>query len=118
MAYLFLAVAFVLNSLANILLKKQSTLQLVTSEGFLKGVWEARLGLIGLAAFGLNAVFYFLALKNLKLNVAYPVMVGTTFVLVAIGSKIWFAEKFSSVQLIGYGLVMAGVLLVVYNTPK
>jgi multidrug transporter EmrE-like cation transporter len=118
MSYIFLVIAFLLNSLANVLLKKQSSLEIDTTSGLINTFWGARIGLVGLIAFGLNAVFYFLALKNIKLNVAYPVMVGTTFVLVAIGSKIWFSERFTSVQLLGYALVMLGVLLVVVNSSK
>ncbi len=113
MAALLLIFAVILNTGANILLKIGSTegifLKDVSVGIFFQKNWQT---LLGLALFALNVFFYFIALKRLPLSVAYPVMVGGTFVLVNTFAAIGLGEQVSWQHLLGYALILAGVTLV------
>jgi multidrug transporter EmrE-like cation transporter len=100
MPYVLLVLAFVINSAANILLKSG------TGAGGLKHLAA------GLLAFGVNVVFYALALRSLPLSVAYPVMVAGSFALVNGYSAVVFREGITPAQTAGYGFILIGVVLV------
>lgn len=101
MKYLLLICAFTLNSAANILLKHGST------EGLLS--WKS---FIGLALFACNVLFYFLALKQFPLSVAYPVMVASSFFLVNTYAHLVMKESISPAQYVGYAMILLGTFLV------
>jgi len=120
---LALAVALVLNAVANLLMKVgMKTVQ--SAGGILKdGPWAALTTVlssgtlvIGLACFGLNALFYMYALQSsaLKISVAYPVMVGGGYALIAVVAHLHpaLSESLTSLQKLGVGMVLAGILLI------
>jgi multidrug transporter EmrE-like cation transporter len=112
-AYLYLALAFTLNSVANVLLKLGAERGLSLS-GDLFAVAEANWQvLLGLAIFASNIIFYFLALRELPLSVAYPVMVAMGFLIVNSYALIMLHEPIAAGQLIGYLLIIIGLTLVV-----
>jgi multidrug transporter EmrE-like cation transporter len=64
-----------------------------------------------LSSFGaavLAAVFWMLAIERLEVGYAYPFM-ALSFVLVPIGSMVLFGERVPPTQLLGLGLIVAGV---------
>jgi multidrug transporter EmrE-like cation transporter len=64
-----------------------------------------------LSSFGaavLAAVFWMLAIERLEVGYAYPFM-ALSFVLVPIGSLVLFGERMPPIQLLGLGLIVAGV---------
>lgn len=113
MAYVFLAFAFSFNAAANILLK------VAASRGFsfsnaLKGAWGNAewTALLAAALFGLNLGAYLIALERLPLSLSYPIMIGMTFVIITAAS-FYLGEKVTALHIIGFALIMAGILAVV-----
>ncbi|HEY4523532.1 MAG TPA: SMR family transporter [Candidatus Paceibacterota bacterium] len=71
-----------------------------------------------LAAFLLafSAPFYFLALRQFSLSVAYPVSVAVTFLIVNLFAVNYFGEKLNTLQMVGYTLVVSGIFFIAYFT--
>lgn len=107
MAYLYLALAFLLNASGNILLKEGSAHPIST------GNWQLILGLV---LFGANALFYVLALKTLPLSIAYPTMVAMSFLIVLTYAYFRLGEGFGWLNILGYVLIIAGVVLAVWRS--
>jgi len=67
----------------------------------------------GFILFALNAPLYMYALQKYKVSIAYPVMVGCSFAIIAIIAAFsGLGERLSVVQWIGVVLVFAGVTFV------
>lgn len=119
MSYVFLIIAFVFNSSANVLLKLRagqgfqwknlSLFELITANFVF---------LASLSLFGLNFIFYFLALKNIPLSVAYPLMVAMSFLIVNSVAHFLYGEQINLLQFMGYLLVISGIALVTIFGPK
>ena len=126
---LALFVALVLNACANLLMKVG--MKSVEASGGLfkdgaaaafKTVWTSAPLLVGLTCFALNAVFYMYALqsKSLKISIAYPIMVGGGFALIAVIARFHpsLAERLTWGQITGVGLVLAGVILIAAQSER
>lgn len=117
MNYIYLILAFLLNASGNIFLKIGSAKGLYMELFPLTALVKNNIYLIiGFTFFVLNALFYFLALKNIPLSLAYPVMV--TFSLIIVGSYAFImrGETFTYNHIIGYALMVLGVVVVFLNT--
>ena len=70
--------------------------------------------IVGLCCFALNVLFYIYALSapHMKISMAYPIMVGGGFIIIAIVGKFWLAETLSVGQWAGVVAIMLGVWLV------
>lgn len=114
--YVFLACAFIFNAAANILLKigANKGFSFMT---FLKGQWNMAHFYAGLAVvlFALNLAFYLMALKHIPLSVAYPIMIGMTF-LITIAASIFLGERINITHAFGILLIFAGILLAVQSS--
>ncbi len=110
MGYVFLAVAFTLNALANVMLKSGTQ---SLSGATLSSLIQNYVLLGGLALFALNVLFYALALARIPLSVAYPVMVAGSLLIVALSSALYLGESITLIQLLGMGLLLAAVVLIV-----
>lgn len=112
-AYLFLALAFVCNAGANILLKL-ATLHNFSFAGTLSGQWQlgTLYAAIAIPLFGANLLFYLAALDKIPLSIAYPIMVGMTF-FITIGASLLLGEKVSYIHAIGMAMILGGILLIV-----
>lgn len=118
---LALLAALVLNAAANVLMKVGMT-KVQTAGGIFKNgpagaltsVLTSPALLIGLICFGLNAGFYMFALqsKALKISLAYPLMVGGGYAIIAGISYFLLAERLTAVQMVGVALILAGVILI------
>jgi len=118
-----LAMALLLNATANLLMKVGMK-SVEASGGVLRdgpiGAIRTVLTsvplLVGLTCFGLNAAFYMYALqsKALKISIAYPIMVGGGFALIAVAARLHpaLAERMTGAQWAGVGLVMIGIVLI------
>lgn len=113
MAYVFLALAFTLNALGNILLKVGATRGLTLSGPFLSLITANWQLILGLVLFASNVVFYMLALKSLPISVAYPVMVLMGFILINAYALTALHETLAPLQIFGYILMIAGLMFVV-----
>lgn len=67
--------------------------------------------LLGLFLYGMAFVLYALALTRLPLNVAHPILTSGSIAVVAMFSVFFFGEQLSVINLIGIGLIMAGVVV-------
>ena len=122
-----LCIALMLNAGANLLMKVGMK-SIQASGGILKDGPIAAVKTIlssvtlitGLTCFGLNAAFYMYALQSesLKISVAYPIMVGGGFALIAIVAH-WhpaLAESLTWGQKLGIASVLLGVVLIASQT--
>jgi len=118
-----LLMAMVLNAGANLLMKVG--MKKVESSGglFHDGIGAAARSIltsaplvIGLSCFALNAGLYMYALqsKTLKISIAYPVMVGGGFALIAAVARIHpaLAERLTWGQWMGVALILTGIVLI------
>lgn len=118
-----LIAALVLNAAANLLMK--IGMQTVASSGgvlkdgpvgALKAVATSAPLLLGLTCFALNAALYMYALqsKALKISIAYPIMVGGGFALIAVTAYFHPAlrERLAWDQWLGVVLVLTGIALI------
>lgn len=119
-----LLVALVLNACANLLMKVGMKAPQeaggILKDGLpaaLRTVLSSTTLMIGLACFALNAAFYMYALQSraLKISLAYPIMVGGGFALIAVMAYFHpaLAERLTARQLVGVVLVFVGILLIV-----
>jgi len=124
MRYLFaLMAALVLNAGANLLMKigmkSVAASGGVLQEGLVAGVKTVTTSaplVVGLICFALNAALYMYALqsKALKISIAYPIMVGGGYALIAVAAR-WhpaLSERLTWGQMLGVGLVLAGIVLI------
>ncbi len=124
---LALVAALLLNATANLLMKvgarSVETSGVLLKGGLLAGVRTVLTSttlMIGLACFALNAAFYVYALqsKALKITLAYPIMVGGGFALIAVVAHLHPAldETLTVGQKIGVALVLVGIVLIALYT--
>jgi len=118
-----LFLALVLNAGANLLMKvgakaaaEGGGLLAGGPVGMVRTILQSPALVVGLLCFALNAVFYMYALqsKSLKISVAYPIMVGGGYALIAIGARLHpaLAERLQWGQIIGVVLILTGIVLV------
>ena len=115
--------ALVLNATANLLMKVGMTTVAagggILKEGALAGlktVLTSGTLIVGLACFGMNAALYMYALqsKALKISIAYPIMVGGGYALIAIVARLHpsLHETLTWGQKCGVALVLVGIVLI------
>ena len=121
--FVALLVALVLNASANLLMKVGMK-EVEADGGVLRdGVFSAIRTvvtspplIIGLLCFALNAAFYMYALqsRSLKISIAYPIMVGGGFALIAVIARVHpaLSERLGVAQTVGVILVFAGIILI------
>jgi multidrug transporter EmrE-like cation transporter len=114
----FIGIASLLTFLSNFLLRTGVR----AAGGFLPSHGTVFRSLIGLARQPLfvagvllyiaGALIWFRVISTENLNVSYPALVGMTFLLVTIGSTVFFKEPVSPLKILGLGLILAGILVV------
>ena len=124
---LALTVALLLNAGANLLMKVGMK-SVAASGGVLrdglavavKTVATSAPLVIGLVCFALNAAFYMYALQSrtLKISIAYPIMVGGGYALIAVVARFHpaLAERLTVGQMVGVMLVLIGIILIAAQT--
>ncbi|MCP4591780.1 MAG: hypothetical protein GY842_13655 [bacterium] len=120
--------ALVLNAAANLMMKMGSN-SVEQAGGFLKHgpagalrmLFSTPVLLAGLICFGMNAFLYMYALQSrtLKISIAYPLMVGGGYAIIAVTAAFWpsLRERLTAGQWVGVALVLAGVILIALRTP-
>lgn len=129
MHWIALIVAMCLNALANLLVKIGAQ-KMEASGGMLGGGAAEGLKrfvtnptiLLGLIFFGTNVVLYIYALqgRTLKITVAYPIMVGGGFAIIAVAARFHpvLAERLSIGQWLGVVLVMVGIFMLAFGMDR
>jgi multidrug transporter EmrE-like cation transporter len=74
--------------------------------------------LAGMACFALNVVFYAFALQKLPISVAYPIMVTCGFAIIVVVAGSALNERLSTLQWVGVGAILFGVLLVARDAGR
>lgn len=65
----------------------------------------------GLALGAVNVFFFTVALRELKLAVAYPAFAGASITLIILLSGSFFSEKVTIINLAGAAFVIFGIIL-------
>jgi len=68
--------------------------------------------ILGLIFFASNVILYTFALKEIKISVAYPIMVSGGFAIIALVAWRYLQEALSPAQWAGIVLILIGVYLV------
>lgn len=113
LSYVYLALAFLLNSLGTILVKVHARHGFQTTGSLVSLVTGNIYFLLALGAFALNLVAYSFALARLPLSVAYPVMTVASFLIVNAFSYLYFGESINSLQVAGYVCILFGIFCVI-----
>jgi multidrug transporter EmrE-like cation transporter len=66
----------------------------------------------------LNFATYTFALKKFQVSTAYPIMVSVSYVIIVFGAAVWFSERLKTLQMVGMGLILAGVWMVASGMAK
>lgn len=69
---------------------------------------------LGIVGFGVAFFCWLAGLSHVKLNVAYPILVGLEYSLVMLLSWLILGEAFVSLKLAGAVLVLVGILILTY----
>lgn len=67
--------------------------------------------LSALVFYGINVVLFAKALDKLPVSTAYPVFAGIGFGLIAIAGSCLFREHLNLNQLVGLGVILAGIII-------
>lgn len=120
-----LLLALLLNATANIMMKVGMS-KVQADGGLLRSgaagaaatIVSSPVLLFGLLCFALNALFYMFALqsKALKISIAYPVMVGGGYAIIAAVGFLYLGERLNAAQWTGVALILAGVMMVALQT--
>jgi multidrug transporter EmrE-like cation transporter len=116
-----LVIALLMNATANLLMKagmarvqEQGGLLRAGPLAGLRIILTSPPLLIGLTCFALNAVFYMFALqsKALKISLAYPIMVGGGYAMIATVAYFVFRDRLTVPQWLGVSMILLGVCIV------
>ena len=121
-----LSVALVLNAAANLMIRAGAR---AVGAGYSEGtavplLAALKAGLVnpwiigGVICFAVDLVVYTYALTKLPVSLAYPIMVSVSYVVIICGAMVWFSEKLSAWQIVGVGVILAGVWLVASGVTK
>ena len=108
MYHAYLAIALIFNAGANILLKiaamgrSESIRDLITNPYAVAGVF----------IFASNVYFYIQALRVLPISLVYPVMTAASFIIINAYGFFMLKEPLTYINIIGYILIIGGILLV------
>jgi Membrane transporters of cations and cationic drugs len=69
--------------------------------------------IIGVFSYVLSLVFYIFVLQKVNLNIAYPIVVACTAILVNIASQFMLHESITWIQIVGYAVIIVGIYLIV-----
>ena len=105
--WLTLLLAIVANALGNLMLKVFSQRTVDASLAIYLSPWF----ILGNIFFFVNLILYGKALRGIPQNIAYPVMVSGTVLIVMTASVLWFSERLSGSAIAGAALIIAGIAL-------
>ena len=108
LSWTLLIVAGANSCIGNLLLKQSRR---VAVDG---GLWEMLFSpwfIGGCVFYGVNVILFAKAMDHLPVNIAYPVLAGANFALLAVSSAIIFGERLGWLQGLGVGMILAGIFL-------
>ncbi len=113
-SYILLAVAILFNGVANVLMKAgmQNAPEVTGLGAMIKHYLTSWPVIVGLVLFAINIVAWTQALTKLPLSMAYPVMLSMSLLIGTVGAMLFFKESLSWIQMIGFALIISGVVCV------
>ena len=119
MPYVYLFAALALNIGGNIAMKLAALrgFDLSTYEPihFIAKNWQV---LASISMYGLSAIFYFLALRELPLIIVYPTIIFLGFIAIHAFAVIVLGERIVAWQIVGHILVLIGMALILFFYQK
>ena len=110
---LLLIVTALLNSSANLLIKKASA-KFIIPNSIQELVNISILNItfiLGISLFAVSLSFYAFLLSRVNLNIVYPILISINFVLVNLGAFSLFNEEFTLLHIIGLIVILFGIWL-------
>ena len=105
-AYIFLSVAIVAEVIATTILKKTN------------GFTEPIASMIVIAAYGTSFYFLSLTLRSMSVGTAYAIWSGVGIVLISVLGWVALGQKLDTPAVLGIGLIVAGVLIIHFNSSS
>jgi len=118
MNWIFLVLAGILASLSHISLKYGLTkINILVPElysSFQKiPYWAGNLYIwLGILCLGISLLFWLIGLSDIKLNIAYPVLVGLEYSLIMFLSWRILGEIFIPFKIVGIAFILAGIIII------
>ncbi len=72
----------------------------------------------GVACGAMSLAAYTFALRRFPVNLAYPIKVSLGYAIIVCGSRFWLKEQLSVWQMVGVGVILAGVWIVASGMGK
>ncbi len=113
MTHLLIAIPVILLAFGQVLLKRQAAVAGASPAGgldYLKSLLAQPAFWLAVALAGASFVAWMLVLRRVPLSIAYP-FVSLSFPLVALLSVVVLGERVGALQLVGLGLIVAGVAI-------
>jgi len=118
MSWIFLILAGILASLSHISLKHGLTqVNILVPELYSTfqriPYWTGNLYIwFGILCLGGSLLFWLSGLSNIKLNIAYPVLVGLEYSLIMFLSWMILDEIFIPFKIVGIAFILAGIIII------
>jgi multidrug transporter EmrE-like cation transporter len=112
--FLLVILAGLNSCLGNLALKQSRTTTLPDADFFskmLNGYF-----VLGLVFYGINVVLFAKALDSASVSVAYPVLAGSGFAMLAVASTIVFNERLNVQQVAGLIVIVVGIAMLVRSS--
>ena len=109
----FVIVAGLNSTFGNMLLKKGSYLE--QGGNFPERIFNVWF-LSGIIFYMVNVLLFYHSLRVLPVSLAYPVLAGTGFFSLSIGSYFFLSERLSYFQLFGIFVIFLGIIIVCSGT--
>ena len=101
---------------ANLLLKYSANVLDVSSvQKFCSSLLNSKSFFFGLTIYGLTMLVWVIILRRIPLNLAYPILIGTTFLTLATVSSILGNEFFSLYKVVGYFMILCGIIILCWK---
>lgn len=76
----------------------------------LKKIITSKFVILGLASYIISALIWLVVLSKLPLSLAYP-LVSSSYILIAIFSKVFFKEKISGLRWLSMVIIIIGIVI-------
>ena len=111
-AWILVIFASINTTLGNLFLKRS---RMYIDDYSIWGLIQSYWFIGGLCFYGINVIVFSKSLDLLPISSAYPVLAGLGFVLITIAGHFLYLEKIEVTQIFGVGLILLGIILVVYK---
>lgn len=114
MGLILIVIAASLNACASILLKFGVIhgIDLTFKNGIVSFILQHGYILAGLFLFAMNVFVYVAALRVMPLSSAYPIMTALSFIIAGTASFFLLAENITVLKVVGYAVILIGILMV------